>query len=121
MLSMVRTPLSTRLLKGHDTKDVFGSSRMTSIDGSPSRTYFAAVAPPQPPPITTTRLPVFGAKSPFVVAHPPNAPTATPIPVVGGNCLRVTLIPSLRWEGGWFPGRGAAARGGRGKTGGGWG
>src|SRR5437773_438368 len=97
MLSMVRTPLSTRLLKGHDTNDVFGSSRMTSIDGSPSRTYFAAVEPPQPPPITTTRLPVFGAKSPRIAgAHAPSAPAATPSPVVRRNCLRVTLIPSLQ-------------------------
>ncbi len=83
MLSSVRTPLSTRLLNGHEMNCLLGSSMMTSIDGSPSRTYFAAVAPPHPPPITTTRLPVFGAKSPCsAVAQPPSAPSATPIPVV---------------------------------------
>src|SRR5215204_157593 len=112
MLSSVRTPLSTRLLNGHEMNCLFGSRRMTSIDGSPSFTYFAAVAPPHPPPITTTRLPDFGAKSPFVaVAHPPSAPTAaTPRPVVRRNCLRVTLItfpPVRRVDG--FPGRTAAA------------
>src|SRR5438552_7643053 len=114
MLSIARTPLSTRLLNGQETNSLLGSRRMTSIDGSPSRTYFAAVAPPQPPPITTTRLPVFGAKSPCVaVAHPPSTPTATPIPVVRRNCLRVTLItlipaPSASVHG--FCGRPAAAR-----------
>src|SRR5712692_6100767 len=87
---------------------------MTSIDGSPSRTYFAAVAPPQPPPITTTRLPVFGAKSPCVaVAQPPSAPMATPTPVVRRNCLRVTLIHALRCEGGWLLGRWPPPCGGR--------
>src|SRR5688572_28507708 len=103
MLSRRRTPLRTRLLKGHDTNSLLGSSRMTSIAGSPSRAYLAAVAPPQPPPTTTTRLPVFGAKSPFIAgAHPPSAPTATPNPVVRRNCLRVTLMPSLRERGGWL-------------------
>src|SRR5688572_16775748 len=59
-----------------------GSIRTTSILGSISRTYLAAVAPPQPPPITTTRGPFFGAKSPFIaVAHPPRPPPAsTPRP-----------------------------------------
>ena len=33
------------------------------MDGSASRTYLAAVAPPQPPPMTTTRRPGFWARS----------------------------------------------------------
>src|SRR5439155_1503230 len=90
MLSSVRTPLSTRLLKGHETNWRLGSSRMTSMVGSPSRTYFAAVAPPHPPPTTTTRRAVFGAKSPFIaVAHPPpSRPTPSPIPDVRRNSRR---------------------------------
>jgi hypothetical protein len=59
MLSIVRTPLRTRFENGHETNCLFGSSNTTSIEGSASRTYFAAVAPPQPPPITTTRRPLF--------------------------------------------------------------
>src|SRR2546427_9576716 len=80
MLSSVRTPLSTRLLKGHETNWRLGSSRMTSMDGAPRRTYFAAGAPPPPPPTTTTPRAVFRAETPFIaVAHPPPS-RATPHP-----------------------------------------
>src|SRR5947209_23874 len=102
MLSSVRTPLSTRLLKGHETNWRLGSSRMTSMDGSPRRTYFAAVAPPHPPPTTTTRRAVFGAKSPFIaVAHPPpSRPTPSPIPDVRRNSRRpiafIAVLLSLK-------------------------
>src|SRR5262245_5065920 len=99
MLSIVRTPLSTRLLKGHDTKDRFGSSATTSMAGSSARTYFAAVAPPQPPPVTTTRRDASGMKSPFVeAAHPPSATTAAPAPATPRNVRRV-----IRSEGGCAP------------------
>src|SRR5882762_8086566 len=94
MLSIERTPLSTRLLKGHDTNSLFGSSRTTSIEGSASRTYLAAVAPPQPPPITTTRRAGFCAKSETVGAHPA-ASRPRPIPDVPRKFLRVqVLIPA---------------------------
>src|SRR2546422_4701822 len=94
MLSIERTPLSTRLLNGHDTKSLLGSSSTTSIDGSARRTYLAAVAPPQPPPITTTRRPGFCAKSETVGAHPA-ASRPRPIPDVPRNSLRVqSFIPS---------------------------
>src|SRR6266446_3801854 len=88
MLSIDRTPLSTRLLNGHDTNCRFGSSRTASIDGSARRTYLAAVAPPHPPPITTTRRPVFWAKSETVGAQPA-ASSASPVPEVRRNSLRV--------------------------------
>src|SRR5438094_6544943 len=91
MLSMERTPLSTRLLNGHDTNPLFGSSRTTSIDGSASRTYLAAVAPPQPPPITTTRRPGFCAKSETLGAQPA-ASRPRPIPDVPRKSLRVQFI-----------------------------
>src|SRR6266850_278316 len=91
MLSIERTPLSTRLLNGHDTNSLFGSSKTTSIDGSASRTYLAAVAPPQPPPITTTRRPGFCAKSETLGAHPA-ASRPRPIPDVPRNSLRVQSL-----------------------------
>ena len=70
MLSIVRSPLSTRLLNGQEMNSRFGSSRTTSMPGSSRRTYLAAVAPPQPPPMTTTRRVVLGMKSPFTpLAH----------------------------------------------------
>src|SRR6267142_6529935 len=96
MLSIVRTPLSTRFENGHETNCLFGSSRTTSIEGSSRRTYLAAVAPPQPPPITTTRGPALGAKSPFMdVAHParpPDASTPRPSPDARRNPLRLTVL-----------------------------
>src|SRR2546422_507128 len=91
MLSIDRTPLSTRLLNGHDTNCRFGSSRTTSIDGSARRTYLAAGAPPHPPPITTTRRPVFWAKSETVGAQPA-ASRPSPVPEVRRNSLRVDAI-----------------------------
>src|SRR6267142_5603207 len=93
MLSIERTPLSTRLLNGHDTNSLFGSSRTTSIDGSARRTYLAAVAPPQPPPITTTRRPGFCAKSETLGAQPA-ASRPRPIPDVPRKSLRVQFIMS---------------------------
>ena len=45
----------TVLLKGQVTNALLGSIRVTSIPGSKRRKYLAAVAPPKPPPITTTR------------------------------------------------------------------
>src|SRR2546427_5787689 len=96
---MERKPLSTRLLKGHETNSRLGSSSTTSMAGSASRTYFAAVAPPQPPPITTTRRLVLGMKSPFMVdahpprrAAPPNSPSPTPALEVPRNSLRVNRV-----------------------------
>ena len=74
-LSIERTPLTTRFENGQEMNLSLGSSRTTSIAGSCMRTYLAAVAPPQPPPITITRRPLrFGARSPgvlVVVGAPP--------------------------------------------------
>src|SRR5262245_16375866 len=91
----VRTSLSTRLLIGQEMNCFWGSRRITSIEGSARRTYLAAVAPPQPPPMTTTRLPLFGAKSPRIEGAQPAtplraiAPSAAPDAV--RNRLRVTV------------------------------
>ncbi len=109
MLSMVRTPLSTRLLNGQEMNSRFGSSSTTSMLGSSTRMYLAAVAPPQPPPMTTTRRPVFGMKSPFMpVAHPPSpatdaAASPRPAPERLRNSLRVNgFIGSSPSEAAWM-------------------
>src|SRR5258706_7733360 len=52
---MDEKPPSTRLDIGQDTKRLSRSTSTTSIDGSHRRMYFAAVAPPKPPPMTPTR------------------------------------------------------------------
>src|SRR5262249_44702491 len=72
---------------------------MTSIAESCIRTYFAAVAPPQPPPMTTTRRPVrFGERSDGVLvaviespllAQPARPETATATPEARRNSRRV--------------------------------
>src|SRR5438552_11160449 len=94
MLSIVRTPLSTRLLNGHETKRSLGSSSTTSMEGSLRRRYFAALAPPQPPPITTTRRPDLGAMSPVIGAAQPaaSAPSPSPPADVRRNRLRVIVL-----------------------------
>src|SRR5262245_40997252 len=96
MLSMDRTPLSTRLLNGQEMKSRLGSTRTTSMVGSFNRTYLATVAPPHPPPMTATRGPRLGMMSPFaVVAHPEShdsdvpARSPRPAPDVPRNSLRV--------------------------------
>src|SRR5215475_3569204 len=96
MLSIDRTPLSTRLLNGQEMKSRFGSRRTTSIVGSFNRTYLATVAPPHPPPMTATRGPRLGMMSPLaVLAHPGNherdAPARSPRPApdLPRNSLRV--------------------------------
>src|SRR5439155_17620149 len=55
MSSMLRYPPSTRFEIGQEVKTFSRSTMTTSIEGSHSRMYLAAVAPPSPPPITTTR------------------------------------------------------------------
>src|SRR6266404_6315846 len=101
---MLRRPARTRLLNGQETNWRLGSIRMTSTPGSSSRTYFAAVAPPHPPPITTTRGPDFGAKSPLVEAAQPARPQPAsmprPTPDVRRNPLRVTALMALLLLGG---------------------
>src|SRR5260370_15288387 len=61
--------------------------------------YLAAVAPPRPASITTTRGPDFGAKSPLVEAaqpaRPPPASTPRPTPNVRRNPLRVIVLMAL--------------------------
>src|SRR6266850_2327684 len=102
--SIVRTPARTRLLNGQEMNSRLGSIRITSMAGSSRRTYLAAVAPPQPPPITTTRGPFFGAKSPLIaVAHPARlvpASTPSPSPEDRRNARRVTaliIVPPPPW------------------------
>ena len=57
MSPSVLLPPSTRLLKGQLTKAALGSTSTTSTLWSEnSRTYLAAVAPPKPPPTTSTRV-----------------------------------------------------------------
>src|SRR5882724_7407406 len=94
--SIVRTPARTRLLNGQEMNSRLGSIRITSMAGSSRRTYLAAVAPPQPPPITTTRGPFFGAKSPLIaVVHPARlvpASTPSPSPEDRRNARRVTAL-----------------------------
>src|SRR5712692_2111759 len=97
---MVRCPLNTRLLNGQETNCRLGSSRTTSIDGSAIRMYLAAVAPPQPPPITTTLRPLLGMKSPVMVPAQPESPkpapklnpTPTPTPEERRKSLRVSPL-----------------------------
>src|SRR5262245_1253511 len=97
MLPIVRTPLSTRLLKGQETNRSFGSSNTTSIEGSLNLRYLAAEAPPQPPPMTTTRRPLLGATSPVMGAAQPAARRPRPVPEVRRKSLRVTVtMASLR-------------------------
>src|SRR5205814_842957 len=70
--------------------------RITSSEGSSIRTYLAAVAPPQPPPITITRRPEVGARSAGVViavgaavlAQPARPETAMAAPL---DALRKSL------------------------------
>src|SRR5688572_22917698 len=94
--SIVRTPARTRLLNGQEMNSRLGSIRITSIFGSSRRTYLAVVAPPHPPPITTTRGPFFGATSPLIaVAHPtrpPPASTPNPSPPDRKNARRETTF-----------------------------
>src|SRR5262245_21756321 len=74
---------------------------MTSMDGSARRTYLAALLPPQPPPMTTTRGPFLGPTSPppMICAQPaPKLPTASPAAEPRRNCRRVIspMAPLLR-------------------------
>src|SRR2546422_10115074 len=84
----------TRLERGHDTNCRLGSRRTASIEVSASLRCFAAVAPPQPPPITTTRRPALGAKSPLSAGPHPAASRASPAPDadVLRNSLRVNRV-----------------------------
>src|SRR5262245_17897816 len=52
---MLVKPASTRLEIGQETNPASRSTSTTSIDESHMRMYLAAVAPPKPPPMTTTR------------------------------------------------------------------
>src|SRR3989454_3532186 len=55
MSRIVRLPPSTRFEIGQEMNSLARSTSTTSISGSHRRTYFAAVAPPKPAPITSTR------------------------------------------------------------------
>src|SRR6185295_19510715 len=55
MSDMPLKPASTRLEIGQETKPDSRSTSRTSMFGSHKRMYLAAVAPPKPAPITTTR------------------------------------------------------------------
>src|SRR5881628_2534321 len=112
-LSIERTPLSTRLENGQEMNLALGSIRMTSVAGSSIRTYFAAVAPAQPPPITTTRRPLrLGARSVGVViavgappmpAQPARPDTTTAVPEAFRKFLRVirAMTSPLDGHGRW--------------------
>src|SRR5258707_15640418 len=86
MSDIVLEPPSTRLEVGQETKDRLRSTSVTSIAGSHMRRYFAAVAPPKPPPITTTRA--FGPALPVPVLAQPAAESAAAAPVSFRNSRR---------------------------------
>src|SRR5712691_10696944 len=97
-LSMVRWPLSTRLLNGQEMNSRPGSIITTSIEGSAMRTYRAAAAPPQPPPMTTTRRPLLDARSPVVPAQPLQpkpAPAASPTPMPEERRKSLRVCPPM--------------------------
>jgi hypothetical protein len=52
---MSRRPAITALLNGQEMNWRLGSTSVTSMAASARRMYFAQVAPPKPPPMTTTR------------------------------------------------------------------
>src|SRR3989338_5825389 len=76
---MVRVPPNTVLLIGQEMNTGLGSINTTSILLLLHlRMYFAAVAPPKPPPTITTRCPVFLMSSLEANTSPGNDITAIP-------------------------------------------
>src|SRR6185503_7517287 len=85
MSATVLVPPRTRFDSGHEMNAASGSMSVTSI--APSlhiRTYFAAVAPPYPPPITTT-LPRAALA---VVAQPGRYEAAAAVPLTPPSARR---------------------------------
>ncbi|MFM2065778.1 MAG: hypothetical protein RLZZ584_687 [Pseudomonadota bacterium] len=75
------TPASTKLLMGQEVKTSLRSTRVTSMRGSHSRMcmYLAAVAPPKPAPVTTTRA-MGGADAGVAQPSRPRVEPARPAP-----------------------------------------
>src|SRR6266571_4165649 len=90
MSSIVFEPPSTRFEVGQEMKDGLRSTSVTVIAGSHMRMYFAAVAPPNPAPITTARA--FVAD---VVAQPA-ADSAAPAAATLRNRLLCMIASLLR-------------------------
>src|SRR5258708_12974063 len=90
MSSIVLEPPRIRFEVGQEMKDALRSTSVTSMAGSHIRMYLAAVAPPKPAPITTTRALVGD-----VVAQPA-ADSVAPAAATLRNCLLFTIASLLR-------------------------
>src|SRR6266850_1959800 len=90
MSSIVFEPPRTRFEIGHEMKNGLRSTSVTSMPGSHMRMYFAAVAPPKPAPITTTR-----ALAGDIVAQPA-ADSVAPAAASFRNCLLLMTSSPLR-------------------------
>src|SRR5258707_12514116 len=95
MSSIVFEPPSTRFEVGQEMKDPLRSTSVTSMVGSHIRMYLAAVAPPKPAPITTTRALVGD-----LVAQPAGGSVA-PAAATLGNCLLFNICSLLPGKVGW--------------------
>src|SRR5258707_10674964 len=93
-----RSPAITSLLNGHAAKTGFGSTRVTSSRGSTRFKKRAAVAPANPPPMTTIRgcRPWASSGRGSTHAQAPAAEALTKRPRVGRS--RVTAASPLHHE-----------------------
>src|SRR3990172_2528269 len=92
MSASVLLPPSTRLLIGHEMNSLLRSMSVTSRSGAHIRTYLAAVAPPKPAPITTTRP---ALAPPPVPAQPATAATPAPADIHLMNSRLVIVMAAL--------------------------
>src|SRR5258707_8451921 len=90
MSSIVLEPPRIRFEVGQEMKDALRSTSVTSMVGSRIRIDLAAVAPPKPAPITTTRALVGD-----LVAQPA-ADSVAPAAATLRNCLLFTIASLLR-------------------------
>src|SRR5262245_17988068 len=84
---MVVLPASTRLLIGHEMNPASRSTTVTSMSGDHIFTYLAAVPPPMPAPMTTTRP----ALPPPVVAHPASDMAPGAAAAAAAHCMNSRL------------------------------
>src|SRR3989344_1939049 len=94
MESMVRNPPKTRLLNGQVMNLVLGFTSVTATPGSSRRRYLAQDAPPNPPPITTTRALPLPPSAARAVEAQPSTPAAAAAPAILRKSLRVILLMS---------------------------